>query len=105
MMAAANTPVMLMDEVMNGLDFSNVALISNYLLDMKKEEKLIFVSSHLLENLDLYADRVLFLKDGKIVQQQQLNEKNESYIKIVINTEEYEQLKYALPDRIICIYC
>ena len=62
MMAAADTPVMLMDEVMNGLDFSNVALISEYLLDMKKEDKLIFVSSHLLENLDLYADRVLFLK-------------------------------------------
>jgi ABC-2 type transport system ATP-binding protein len=110
MMAAADTPVMLMDEVMNGLDFSNVALISEYLLDMKKEEKLIFVSSHLLENLDLYADRVLFLKEGKIVQQQMLNEKNESYIKIAINTDEYEQLRYALPDdhiyiakRLLCI--
>ena len=110
MMAAADTPVMLMDEVMNGLDFSNVALISEYLLDMKKEEKLIFVSSHLLENLDLYADRVLFLKEGKIVQQQMLNEKNESYIKIVINPDEYEQLRYALPDdhiyiakRLLCI--
>ena len=110
MMAAADTPVMLMDEVMNGLDFSNVALISEYLLDMKQEEKLIFVSSHLLENLDLYADRVLFLKEGKIVQQQMLNEKNESYIKIVIDADEYEQLRYALPDdhmyiakRLLCI--
>ena len=110
MMAAADTPVMLMDEVMNGLDFSNVALISEYLLDMKQEDKLIFVSSHLLENLDLYADRVLFLKEGKIVQQQMLNEKDESYIKIVINTDEYEQLRYALPDdhmyianRLLCI--
>ena len=112
MMAAADTRVMLMDEVMNGLDFSNVALISNYLLDMKKEQKLIFVSSHLLENLDLYADRVLFLKDGEIVQQQQLNEKNESHIKIVINPKEYERLKkdFALPEnhiyigkRLLCI--
>ena len=110
MMAAADTPVMLMDEVMNGLDFSNVALISEYLLDMKKEDKLIFVSSHLLENLDLYADRVLFLKEGKIVQQQMLNEKNETYIKIVINSDEYEQLRYAVPDdhiyianRLLCI--
>ena len=110
MMAAADTPVMLMDEVMNGLDFSNVALISEYLLDMKQEDKLIFVSSHLLENLDLYADRVLFLKEGKIVQQQMLNEKDESYIKIVINPDEYEQLRYALPDdhmyianRLLCI--
>lgn len=112
MMAAADTSVMLMDEVMNGLDFSNVALISDYLLDMKKEQKLILVSSHLLENLDLYADRVLFLKDGKIVQQQQLKEKNESHIKIVINSEEYERLKteFVLPkdhiyigNRLLCI--
>lgn len=112
MMAAADTPVMLMDEVMNGLDFSNVALISNYLLDMKEEQKLIFVSSHLLENLDLYADRVLFLKDGKIVQQQQLNDKSESHIKIVINLNEYERLKkdFVLPEnhiyigkRLLCI--
>ena len=105
MMAAADTPVMLMDEVMNGLDFSNVALISNYLIDMKEEQKLIFVSSHLLENLDLYADRVLFLKDGKIVQQQQLNEKDESHIKIVINPNEYDRLKkdFELPEKHIYI--
>ena len=62
MMMAADTPVMLMDEVMNGLDIANVALISDCLIQMKKEEKLIFVASHLLENLDLYADRVLYLK-------------------------------------------
>lgn len=112
MMAAADTPVMLMDEVMNGLDLANVALISSYLLDMKKEQKLIFVSSHLLENLDLYADRVLFLKDGKIVHEQQLNQQNEAYIKIALNQQEYEQMteEYTLPanhlyiaNRLLCI--
>lgn len=48
MVAAADTPVMLMDELMNGLDVANVALISEYLMEMKKEGKLIFVASHLL---------------------------------------------------------
>lgn len=112
MMAAADTSIMLMDEVMNGLDLSNVAIISERLIKMKKEQKLIFVASHLLENLDLYADRVLFLKNGKVIHQQWLNEKSDAYIKIALKPDQYQKLKndYALPvdhlyiaDRLCCI--
>ncbi|MDQ0155735.1 ABC transporter ATP-binding protein [Robertmurraya andreesenii] len=100
MMMAADTPIMLMDEVMNGLDISNVALISQQLMKMKQEEKLIFVASHLLENLDLYADRVLYLKAGGIIHQQSLDESTALYIKIDIDREQYERLsqEYKLPD-------
>ena len=99
MMVAADTSIMLMDEVMNGLDISNVALISERLIELKKDQKLIFVASHLLENLDLYADRVLFLKDGKIIHQQNLNEESEAYIKMTLEPEQYQKLNtdYALP--------
>lgn len=58
-----DTPVMLMDEVMNSLDIVNVDLISRILVDMKKKGKIIMIASHLLDNLNLYADDVLFLKD------------------------------------------
>ncbi|MFS0688415.1 ABC transporter ATP-binding protein [Sporosarcina sp. 179-K 8C2 HS] len=92
MMMAADTPVMLMDEVMNGLDVSNVALISDCLMEMKKD-KLIFVASHLLENLDLYADRVLFLKDGKFVHEQKFTDENETFLKIELDPGQYEKLK------------
>lgn len=100
MMMAADTPVMLMDEVMNGLDIANVVLISDCLIQMKKEEKLIFVASHLLENLDLYADRVLYLKDGVIIHQQSLEDSAKDYIKIELKPDEYKQLltDYNLPD-------
>src|SRR5699024_11359390 len=37
MIVAADTPVMLMDEVMNGLDVANVELLSNHLIQMKQE--------------------------------------------------------------------
>lgn len=112
MMAAADTPIMLMDEVMNGLDLSNVALISERLIEMKREKKLIFVASHLLGNLDIYADRVLFLKDGDIIYQQQLNEEDEVYIKIALELEQYRKVNedYELPaghhyiaGRLLCI--
>ncbi|WOV88451.1 ABC transporter ATP-binding protein [Sporosarcina oncorhynchi] len=91
MMMAADTPVMLMDEVMNGLDVDNVALISECLLEMKRD-KLIFVASHLLENLDLYADRVIFLKAGKIVHELRFTNDNETYLKLEMNLDEYEKL-------------
>ena len=81
MMMAADTPIMLMDEVMNGLDVENVALISDCLMEMK-QDKLIFVASHLLANLDLYADRVLFLKDGKFVHEQKFTDENENFLKL-----------------------
>ena len=92
MMMAADTPVMLMDEVMNGLDVDNVALISECLMEMKKD-KLIFVASHLLSNLDLYADRVLFLKDGKFVHEHRFTGENDVFLKIEMTQEQYEKLK------------
>ncbi len=100
MMMAANTPIMLMDEVMNGLDVANVALISECLADMKQEGKLVFVASHLLENLDLYADRVIFLKNGQIVHEQQLTKERDSYLKVELLPEQYNLLKETdtLPD-------
>ncbi|WP_017185980.1 ABC transporter ATP-binding protein [Alkalibacillus haloalkaliphilus] len=100
MMAAADTPIMLMDEVMNGLDLSNVSLISKILMEMKQQDKVIFVASHLLENLDLYADRVIFLKDGKIVHEHHLHYNQDDYIKIQIHSSYYSDMKnrYTLPD-------
>lgn len=100
MIDAADTPIMLMDEVMNGLDVANVALISKRLMKMKKNGKLIFIASHLLSNLDLYADRVLYLKAGDIVHQQDASETAEKYIKIDLLAEEYEHLTltYRLPE-------
>lgn len=64
MQIVSNTPFMLMDEVMNGLDPDNVELISKLLEQKKREGKIIVIASHLLENLEKYADRIFFLKDG-----------------------------------------
>ncbi|QTD43555.1 ABC transporter ATP-binding protein [Sporosarcina sp. Te-1] len=112
MMMAADTSIMLMDEVMNGLDVTNVALISDCLLEMKQREKLIFVASHLLENLDLYADRVIFLKGGKIVHEQKFTGENDVYLKTDMDAEQYKKLvtENVLPNdhmyiakRLLCI--
>ncbi|TSB47353.1 ABC transporter ATP-binding protein [Alkalicoccobacillus porphyridii] len=112
MMVAADTKIMLLDEVMNGLDVENVAIISKQLLDFKQQDKLVFVASHLLENLDLYADRVLYLRDGQFIHEQRFHEKQSDYIKVGIKKDQYDQLCAAvsLPDnhvylanRLLCI--
>ena len=97
MMAAADTSIMLLDEVMNGLDIENVSIISEQLLDFKRQNKLVFVASHLLKNLDLYADRVLYLRDGHFIHEQKYDEKQIDYLKVEMDQKQYSQLSVSHP--------
>lgn len=91
MLLCANTPVMLMDEVMNGLDPDNVELITGILMNLKAEGKLIFIASHLLDNLDLYADRLLFIRDTELII---LDESDASlFLKIEVGHHSEKELK------------
>ncbi|MGE7924962.1 ABC transporter ATP-binding protein [Viridibacillus arvi] len=67
MQVVSDTQVMLMDEVMNGLDPTHVELISQILVKKKSEGKTVIVASHLLENLEKYADRIFFMKNGELI--------------------------------------
>ncbi|MBP2058927.1 ABC-2 type transport system ATP-binding protein [Lactobacillus colini] len=82
MVVAADTSVMLLDEIMNGLDPQNVSLISDVLIELKRKGKLLIMASHLLQNLQLYADRVLFLKSGHVIQDINLQDNKELYLKL-----------------------
>ena len=99
MMIAADSPIMLMDEVMNGLDPENVNLVSGTLKELRETGKIIFVSSHLLHNLDEYADQVIFLKDRKIHFVYQRHGKAVDYYKVLLNDEQQKVLmdKWDLP--------
>lgn len=66
MQIMSDTPIMLMDEVMNGLDPNNVELISSLIIEKKEEGKTIIIASHLLENLEKYSDRIFFLTGGNL---------------------------------------
>lgn len=66
MQIVSDTQMMLMDEVMNGLDPTQVEIISKILEKKKSEGKTIIVASHLLENLEKYANRIFFFKNGEL---------------------------------------
>lgn len=96
MLLAADTEIMLMDEVMNGLDPDNVTLLTNELIELKRRGKVILIASHLLDNLDLYADRILFFRDGHILLETREGETdniNQSYIKVQLDRANYDELR------------
>ncbi len=100
MQIVANTKYMLMDELMNGLDPTNVELISTLLVQKKQEGKAILIASHLLENLAQYADRVFFLKNGTFVHEMTQTQPKEKIIKFkaALTTTDFEETLNILPN-------
>ncbi len=112
MMVAADTPIMFMDEVMNGLDPENVSLVSDVLIELRQLGKIVMIASHLLDNLDEYADKVFFLKDKELHRVNDLNEERSLFYKIVLSdahVKTLEQEKYLtektirLSNNVLCI--
>ncbi len=57
----------LFDETLNGLDPEGVRSMRMLMLDLKKQGKSVFLSSHILSELENIADRVLIIKKGSII--------------------------------------
>lgn len=56
----------ILDEPMSGLDPRARALVKRMILDMRSLERTIFLSSHILADMDEICDRVAILHEGKI---------------------------------------
>ncbi len=93
MMVAADTPIMFMDEVMNGLDPENVSLVSDVLIELREAGKIVMIASHLLDNLDEYADKVFFLKDKELHRVNDLNKKQPLFYKVVCSEKQARRLQ------------
>ena len=56
----------ILDEPMSGLDPQARALVKKMINDLKHKERTIFLSSHILADMDEICDRVALLHDGEI---------------------------------------
>jgi ABC-2 type transport system ATP-binding protein len=68
--AAALLPqpkLLVLDEPTNGLDPSGIQEIRNLIKDMAKSGTSIFVSSHLLSELEMISDHLVMLREGKVI--------------------------------------
>ncbi|MEV6153423.1 ATP-binding cassette domain-containing protein [Nonomuraea sp. NPDC052129] len=59
--------VLLLDEPSNGLDPEGIAWLRRFLHDLAAEGRAILVSSHVLSEVDQMAERVVVIRDGRLV--------------------------------------
>lgn len=58
--------VMIFDELFNGIEESTVEKIRNILLELKSQNKLIIVTSHIKEDIDVLSDEVYKFDNGLV---------------------------------------
>ncbi|NWH10031.1 ABC transporter ATP-binding protein [Acholeplasma laidlawii] len=65
--AMLNNPKMLfLDEPTNGLDPANAMILKNLIKAYQKQGRTVFVTSHIMADIDQLCDRVAFIVDGQI---------------------------------------
>ncbi|MGY3717437.1 ABC transporter ATP-binding protein [Sutcliffiella cohnii] len=69
-MATLNKPkLLILDEPLNGLDPTSSIKVRNLLIELNKEGTAILLSSHNLAEIDRVTSKVLFLKDGTLMEE------------------------------------
>ncbi len=65
---ARDAQVYMLDEPFNGIDLLARDEIRASIVSSAREDKLLLLSSHLVEEMEAIADRAVFIKDGKLVE-------------------------------------
>jgi len=66
--ALVNDPkVIFLDEPTNGLDPSNARIVKDIILELKQAGKTIFISTHLMGDVEELCDEVAFIASGKLL--------------------------------------
>lgn len=82
-----NAKIVLLDEILDGMDVLNKEVILSYILDLKDFGRIVLASSHELEELAKVADETLYLsKDGKLTNLQK-NKNKFVKLQIVVKDE------------------
>ena len=64
---ACNTPVLLLDEPTNGLDIPSKIKFRKLLSSVFTEERIVFISTHQIRDLDNLIDRVIIVDNGQLL--------------------------------------
>ena len=96
--------LLILDEPTNGLDPEGIKQMRELLIDLAKKEKMaILISSHNLAELDNLCNKICIIKNGKIVETNNIsnikNEKFEQYK--IFEVGSNKQIKEILPEAIL----
>lgn len=71
---ARDAEVYMLDEPFNGIDLLARDEIRQCILDHAAPEKILLLSSHLVEEMEAIADQAVFMKNGKLIEKDDLEE-------------------------------
>ncbi|MCK4759680.1 MAG: ABC transporter ATP-binding protein [Candidatus Aminicenantes bacterium] len=95
--ALLNDPsLVLLDEPLGGLDPLGRKEIRDVIVKLKEEGKTVFLSSHILQDIEMICDRVAILVNGEIVNQGTLHDlvsEKIHFIEIVLSGVEEKELE------------
>ena len=93
--------VLMFDEPVNGLDPEGILWIRNLMKALAAEGRTVFVSSHLMSEMEATADHLIVIGRGKLVADCTVQEfiDNNSELSIRIKTPELEKLTAVLSDK------
>lgn len=88
---------LILDEPFSGLDPYNANLLMGIIKEINAEGTTILFSSHNMENVEYLCDRLIMLKNGKIVLKGSPNEIRNSYKKDLVKVRAEENLSEIFP--------
>ena len=87
---ARDAKVWMLDEPFNGIDLLARDRIKECIIESAAEDKLLLLSSHLVEEMEAIADRAVFLREGQLVKTVDVEEsRNETGLSIA---DDYRQI-------------
>jgi fluoroquinolone transport system ATP-binding protein len=92
--AMLNDPEMLfLDEPTNGLDPKNAMILKDMVREFRNNGGTVFITSHIMSDIDQLCDRVAFIVDGKIIEMDSPRNLKIKYGKRTMNLEYKENGK------------
>lgn len=91
-----NPKILILDEPTNGLDPIGIRDLRNFLKSLK--DTTILISSHLLSEIEIICDDVLFINNGKLIERNLNNIQNKKYV-------DFEVDNYSKAKLIMNSYC
>jgi len=89
--------LLLLDEPTSGLDPIMQKEFHNLLLELKNKGTTILYSSHVLSEVSSICDRIGFIKEGKIIKEDTIdNINNNNYNYLIIKSKEIDKIKKEL---------
>jgi ABC-2 type transport system ATP-binding protein len=92
-----NPRVLVLDEPANGLDPEGIRWLRTMLRTLADEGRTVLVSSHLLNEIEEIADRVVILDRGRLVTYGSIAELTAGTDRVIARTPQLDRLRAAMP--------